>query len=816
MTTHIKGRKESKLITYENKVLENIWKENLFEKNIVKHEKNIEIKIKSLLEEARQYVCIVCDEELPKYILEHINELYNRGVRIYLLTNRLYSTYKHTIVGKVLLRIDETATGTLILIDANENSNFSTGLSISNFSFSVQETHIIPLSGATLKESYHHFIYKFWNDSKLEVRSNKEYENPVIIQNTPFDIFPLLEPQYFIYNDYRERYVDQEIERIISQSKQQLIIGIRNTNFSKRITDLIIEKSNNLNELIIYTDLNDNNLMLINKLNFDNTKVYSTTNFNRTFLLIDGKEGIVLNNDLKGDCFGMKLNALDSVEYLNQINNLSILRQWQYEKSIVLKNIQSEKIILNDTNSGENPIKIKALGEQNLQTKVIENLRELKEGLYKPSFEEPDELVRQVRYHWELTPRQRSADAKKSPLYTQWTDCIQSLTKNSETLLLYIKEAESNLNKVSNIMSRFFKNPLNRTEKLKKEIQSIQMELQKPISLERVKEYNHRLVELQNKVILESLDIKENIEYANALSNWEQQKKKVQEEINTLSEMVHNATSEKQQIEKLLNNNGVEEQQQLEKLEGDLVILKEEKQTFEEIYSDAIKQKEFNEAYVRICALLDNNLKKIGQMKKNKIDTFFKTAVKLVQSEISSIYGKDEYINDLLATTKMKDKKELLIFIKKQFATDEFFKTTKMGDESEDVFEEYNLVEKEISTITEKVYALNKHIKEKNKDIFAEKSRLDKKIGNYNKEQEQLTVRLEKIKEQPEQIKGKFSANDSSLKLIKVKIPLDRLPEAGTLYEIKNERQIAITFWEELDKAEEEAEYFGAKVVVER
>src|SRR5690606_20906866 len=117
------------------------------------------------------------------------------------------------------------------------------------------------------------------------------------------------------------------------------------------------------------------------KLNFDNTKVYSTKNFNRTFLLIDGKAGIVLNNDLKGDCFGMKLNALDSVEYLNQINNLSILRQWQYEKSIELKNIQSEKIILNDNTLEKNPIKIKALGEQNLQTRMVENLRDLKEGV---------------------------------------------------------------------------------------------------------------------------------------------------------------------------------------------------------------------------------------------------------------------------------------------------------------------------------------------------------------------------------------------------------------------------------------------------
>lgn len=806
-----------------DKSIENFWVNNGISADNISVIKNNETELNSLLNLASKFVCIATNDKLPQSTQETISELYRRGIRVYLLTNTTPEEYKRSIAGKCIIRFADNVQGNYILIDPSEHQFHWRGGFLPRLSLEGAFTRLQPLTGPQLKEAFQYFIEKFWMDSMFEIRTYDEFNNPKEIESAPNYVFPLFNPKYFLYSDFEDDYSFGKIEQIISKVNKKLTIGCSSLDNLEKWIGLIIDKINTLEELTIYT-----NLKLIDTTNFNfldakNTRIYSSLEFDESFILIDDSEGVVLNNRYEHENIGLYIEGHEVTEYQNWLNANKVFQSWSFQIFGNIGELGGKGIIFDSMRNADRP-ELNQVTVSESETIILgsfeaETLRQMNDDLYKPEFPEGGSLSSESVYTWELVPKIRGTKAKKDPLYNEWDEALNTVKNELEDLKKSIKTTETKiLGKPVGILDMWKKN-LTKFKRIgdgtsidRMLAQLSQKDIFTPEKFGELAEQSEDLIEkYQADIQLVESNIKKE-EY-----NEDYQEKLIQ--LRTCKEesasIMHTAKQAFDDGTKKSNTNTSELDDNILEIE----LLEEEAKQSEKIllmeYPEIVKLWEGQQNKRKITGYLSKKIDEISKLKKKKIETFYQDTLTQTEKLIEEYFADTEYINELMGGTKIKDRKQLLEFLKTDFSDTQKFHIREPKEHEKKIIEKIYEVRKNIEDLNEERVSLEKEKNELLTKATVELTRLKKEYERsaeaYLKAEENINSLINSKKDS-----DSFITNDTLRNhKLNINIPVESLPRVGTLYIDGKKRQLAIQNWEELDLGEEESRRLSAELVTE-
>ncbi|MCR1823984.1 hypothetical protein, partial [Terrisporobacter muris] len=242
-----------KKYTYnDNNIIEHFWEEQEYS-SITRFGLNLGIKLDALIERieilAKSTLCIQSDKELNSKILNLINELYKRGVNIYLITNQIYPSYKHTIVGKALIRYSNNISGDLIIVDPY---NIFSEMYVSDDLNMNDEKLFYKLQDTHKKELYDLFCWRFWKNTDYEVYDIESLESKNEVGEVPFDLFPNTDKKYVLHNEHIIDNIKESIIESIDNSRYEITIIAKSINLDSEILNRIVEKKHSCKINILF------------------------------------------------------------------------------------------------------------------------------------------------------------------------------------------------------------------------------------------------------------------------------------------------------------------------------------------------------------------------------------------------------------------------------------------------------------------------------------------------------------------------------------------------------------------------------------
>ena len=198
--------------------------------------------------------------------------------------------------------------------------------------------------------------------------------------------------------------------------------------------------------------------------------------------------------------------------------------------------------------------------------------------------------------------------------------------------------------------------------------------------------------------------------------------------------------------------------------------------------------KKWEQEKKNIISLVDELIKKIETLKDKerfKADRAFLANLKNIS------FGKDKSLSENIQRVN-EIYKNISSSANKQIVTEISQKINNLKRE----------VETNIKFLTEKRETLRNHTEPK------EKERLNQKITQLDKDINNLKSKIEEKEREIEKINS--SNKEEKLFIEEIKLPL--LPSVGKLYNAKDINYLAISFWEEYDAANIEAQRFNAKL----
>ena len=801
-----------KKYTYnDNNIIEDFWEVQEYSSTI-RPGFTLGIKLDALVQRietlAKSTLCIQSDKELNPKILNLINELYKKGINIYLITNQIYPSYKHTIVGKVLIRYSNNISGDLIIVDPY---NIYSEVYVSDNLNMNEEKAFYRLCDTNKKELYELFCWRFWKNTDYEVYDIDSLDSNIEVGEVPFDLFPNTDTKYVLHNEHIINNINDSIIKYIDNSKYEITVMAKSINLDSEILNKLIDKKYSCKINIIFKyDLCFEKI--VRNLDLDGINLYVTKdNMFMDAIICDNLECIISSSNI----YNKKINShAIIIKNKEDVENICIYRDnlinnentYLYRKSKQLKDIQSKYIL--DRLDSENNIERSIEKEIDEGVEIVDKLRNLKDGIISKKLTNKYPYANKIIHNINLIPKYRNKNISFDKIYEDWENEYTNLLNYLSNIYVNLRKFESDNKLFKQFITRIFSKQKEYNVDINEILENIS-KLQFNIN-NRV--YNNREYESYKIMIKDIYD-----EYIKLSNNIE--KVKV---INKQEEEWNHKKEEKQANIYNLNK-------KIEKIDND--ILEIQGRFNEELYNSVnIKIERFNKEIENISKQTNpialnedtfrNRAKKMSdrinilkpKFKKNKdIDPIVK--------EISNILDEMHYSNyfDNNIKNHLSINSGNIVNIKKELK--------RLIDEEVIGYINNSISDKDkenLSLIREIKANINVMMAEY-KDINKEKEKINKEITKLNTEKNNILKLLIKEDEELKELGDNFKPNLEGVKLKKISTEmykfkeLEELPKVGKLYSDKkgNNRELAIYNWEDLDIGEAEAIRLNANLVCE-
>lgn len=845
-----------KEISYECLVLENFWEQQNEEMMDEQKPEAAYRNIIDSLEFARQNVCIIADSELPDKMLIHISCLYAKGVRVYLISNDIYDSYKDTIVGKCLIRYSNRVKGTMVLIDPISSEDASAYIGNERLLKNEDKWALcIRLVKDQVKEAYHYFCWNFWRMTDYEVVTCNDIENHKKVGEAPFDLLPLLEPEIVFYNDINRGILTKKLISVIEEAKESIVISAELIDTDTDVFKSLKKKIDNDINCTIIAKLDVRNKGFFNEIsNYDNVTLYGFSVNLAQYLFSDNIHGIAFTASLTKSnlengkenslCFGVKLD--DRLDDLKNIfkQSTSTKEVWKYQKKKALSQITGKRIIREITEeiSTSNAELIHEYQEINIGKITANSLRELYNKIFTGKCSH-EGLVKKVKYKYTLEPKLRSSDFKISELYEKWknekqrlVDYVSDLKSTAENIT---KEKSSLFQQFSDTLKRFMQGKMVKIEWIVNNINNLDTIKSESFN----KELYLNLSKVANEIYGLIFKHKEEIDLAIDRDikeqEWLKEKTKLENEVSQLTKETENlkvalakSLEDTKKEKERMSSKLIELEKTCTKIDNEINALCSENKCLEEIFA---KQKRFD----KLLELIDVTIKEVAQTKKNKNQAKkVEKAKLLIKKEVCDIMNNEQYYDtkmldmektygkkneDILKNMKQYIEKNLLEDMMQTLYENEkepLEKLESKKNESKDSKNKLELLKKDKNTLESKsekdLESIQKKIDSKEAELSIKQEAL-KKMGNefkYESNSKCGDKELEAVMKKGKKDIQKISNN--KFKAFTADIPSEDLPQVGTLYQQGKKRELAITYWQELEIGESEASRLKAELVCER
>lgn len=807
----IKPIKNKITIDNRKKVIKNFWvnqeENNLIDSNPFMYHSKL---IKTIRVITRKCIYIQTNKELDYEFIEALNSLWSRGINIYLLTNKLYSSYKNTIAGKVLIRYSSDIVGDLILIDSN--TNISRGL-ISDSSDFHDEKKYLSLNSKQIEECFEMFIYKFWKKTDFECINEETFNSPIETQEAPFDIIPKLNTESIISDDYLSENIITKLGQYISNVKKNITLITNNVDITDILFTQIADKNENVRVEII-TNIKKG-LQEIAPLFYpiEDYDIYGVDDQLYPMIILDNSIAIVFTNEIKDDSL---LNSFciinDERVLLDKIigykNGLIFNEKtYRYKDEAILNEINEKSIITDINNINLSTCIISEVDEIKGEPEICDSLIDLYNNESKRKFVCDNKYAKVINYSYYLMPKYRDEKLNRDKLYDNWKMSYLNIKEYSEELLNEVEIiAKENSNLFDNIRLIFSNNKVDSKETIRGLNYIIEETSNNNYSIEELNKFDNILKNAYSDYIKLNANVLEMNDYKEQLEKWENSKKEIQYKIDEVNNKLSSKEKEIREVENSLVNDIIV------KLEENIINKNIE---IDETMNNIINESDVLKFYFEKNSILESfneTMKKSKLKKKKDIDNII---VKF-KEVVNSIFNDSNYFDNNYKAKFTNSQKSAFITMQ--------IKNIISIDLNE--FINKNLTETDkialdiLNNLKDELNSLNEQLKEEKKK--QDSNGLNKKVLNLNKdvndlktEKNKLIIQLEKLGENFEYKTSKKNANVLNVKKFDIKIINEELPKVGVLYSNKNIRQLAIKYWEELELGIEEAERLNAELVCE-
>lgn len=854
--TKIVASEFEETISYENVVVRDFWEQQNEEKM---GEQRPEVAYRSILDSlelARQTVCIITDSEIPIDLLKSIQYLCDKGVRVYLISNDLYNTYSDTIVGKCLIRYSRKVVGTMVLIDPVSPGDPVAYVGSDRLLTDEDRWGLcVKLNKEQINEAYYYFCWNFWRMTDYEVAVREDINKQKKVEEAPFDLFPLLKPEIIFYNDTSRDILTKKIISIIEGSKKSIVISAELIEVNTEVFKCLIKKiEQNINCTII-AKLDVRNKGFFNEIsNYDNVSLFSFRVNLEQFLVSDNVDGIVFTSSLTKSnlengsdntlCFGISLDSSLIKDLSNTFKqSTSNKGRWKYQKEKSLSDIKGKRIIREraDGISIRNAELVQDYQEVSVGSFIVESLRDLKEGKFSGEFT-TEGLVKKVKYKYTLQPKLRNSNFKKSELYDQWSrerQRIISYINSLRTIAEGIEQKKSSLRQqLSDALKRVFvakdvviKPIIKQINELDEKIKTGSFDKEECINLsEQVNEIYKNISRHEEEITVAIDKDRKEQEWLKQKENLENEISQLNEEIQEFYEEVEKLSEEKEEKKKSMHLKRSELQKTYNDIETEVYVFLDENKCLEE----AIEKQESLDKLLRS---IDVKIKEVKSASKKQVKNRFEGAKALVRKEVCAIMNDEGYYdNKMIHMVKQDGPMEAVLNEMKQYVKEILYKDIlqALSESDRGLLEELeskktylensgnelNMLENDINTLTQKSESDSKFVKGKIDKKEMELSRKQdslEKMGSEFKYENNSTYGDEELKSiMKKGNKNNQQTNNNKLNVFSVNMPSENLPQAGILYQQGSDRQLAITYWSELEIGEKEALRLNAELVCER
>ncbi|MCR1825037.1 coiled-coil domain-containing protein, partial [Terrisporobacter muris] len=468
--------------------------------------------------------------------------------------------------------------------------------------------------------------------------------------------------------------------------------------------------------------------------------------------------------------------------------------------------IQSKYIL--DRLDTENKIERILVKEVDEGSEIVDSLRDLKDGILNKKFTNKDPYVNKIIHNINLFPKYRNENISFDKIYSDWENEYTDLLK-------YLSHLDMDLRKNQlddNLFKKFIKGIFSRSQKYEIDTNEILVKIVKLKCDIDNRIYNNREYESYKETIKdiynEYIKISNNLEKVKVISKleeeWNNKKAKKVENMYDLNKKIENIDNDILEIqgrfdEELYNSVNIKIKRLNEEIES----------ISKEINPIALNQDIFRNKAKKISDRI--NILKPKFKKERDIDPIVKGISNILDDMHQRNYFEENIKDNLLINSGniVNIKKELKRLVDEEVIG---YINNAITDEDKEKLELIIEIKANINSMKQEYNGINK-----------EKEKINKKLAKLNSEKNNILKELIKEEEELKGLGDKFEPNLERVKLKKISEEmykfkeLEELPKVGKLYSDKkgNNRELAISNWEDLDIGEEEAIRLNANLVCE-
>ncbi|PEQ91721.1 hypothetical protein CN481_15645 [Bacillus sp. AFS006103] len=830
--------------------IENLWQVHSGEEENIQKVNSV-YSLNQKLISAHHMVCIISNEELHFELQRTIQQITERGVRVYLLSDKNYDIYKSTIIEKCLIRLNHQFIGNMVLIDPISMEGRKGFISTSNL-FSNQDFQpLLELSQKQLDEAYEYFIWNFWKEAELEIKTQEDTVNPREVLEPPFDLFPLVRPKFLKYNKQSTTLLTDQILDQLNDASGSICIAFDNITSIPGIQQLLLMKAEQGIDITIITRPEKRQFMFLRSIVQQGGNVFAFNALISPFILVDQKDGLFLtDSSLEKQTFGFVMDFSEVYQLNNLVEMYKKMPKMQLFPSITIGDIHSEKVLLEQEalhyQQSEYSI-VQDYSEVNLGTFTAASLRDLLEDKVKPDFAHSG-IIKNVSYVWEAAPKVRDKKAVKDPLYMEWHKEIERYKEylnKIKQVANYSEERKKTLSekaeKSFQMLKRFF---LGKSMLSKEIIRNVdeQLALLSTKNIYQIDECEHLVIKANDwsrQIEISKEEVDNEIEKSEQEVEWLTRKENINAVIQEFSEKIKEFDHAIQSIQNESETARVERNNELEEVNNQITEVRLHIDQLTDGHHDLIESIQTKETFAKIFKHIDKGLLEIKAKKKHKeIKKVYDKIVREITTIMEEV-GKQDLLNTIMGKLEVKEEGKALSFIKKEFAKHPFFTSiNENAPDNTEILEEFNTFNRELFHLEEKKREVEKRLSILDSSFIEKENKLNRQkddlLNQINRKQEELnklgtifTFKPADKNKGDDSLKAMFKKNNGSgkgssitkdtLEAYQGRWPKQVLPAVGTLYTVDNQvKQLAIAFWKELESAEKESFRLGAELVVER
>lgn len=792
---------------FDDRVMRNIWTYNLQPANDY-----IKLSLEEIIKNTIETFLIITDVEIPNEVLDELMKLYSKNIRLYIISNKAYKNMS-LLSGKAHIRISPKIKGKYYLIDHN-NSNKGLYLGTKENLTHVSENATI------LKAFYRYFTYMFWNKCQTMIIGDDYRE--IDKSNIPIDIIPSTSFQEFYYSTEEIISARNDFSKIISSAKSSLTI------YSNSYTKLnnLVYLGNILSEevkIVIVSSKLDYDSNVIEYIKKRNIELVMVDDLPYEYLVIDKTRTLIapleFNEILNENSFISFISALDSS--IEKYTVKDSIFSGIYIDDIELGNIKSDSLIINDQKIDilccqEQEYTINDVRLENLICNEFDKNEIIQKGYAS------ENVIKNINYSIELKPEALGLNAKPDKLYENWTKFGEVYYKSLEYLKSELEKNEiSRSDNIKDIifdkLKQVFASKGVNYNKTKKKIEKqIKYYEAGRFTKEDMNKYFDELLILRAEINGDREDLANVIEENKQRIEYDKKEKASSDRINNRENELRIVLTQLSSY-KNENLNMQNVKNTINDYKNNLPIIKEQINDFKNKDDEEFDDfKNLDRINKEIKSILFND--KISNSNRNKLD-------QLVQ-RLSDLYGKYDFL--IYDLNKDSVNYSGLVEYNEKVLDEGFYTKTQNSliKNFVDLTSQEAIIDDYIKNNLGLVKDYNKKLNNFESTIKQKQIEIEKMRELHSKQFERFTfdkITLDRIDDSLQGIvskksnkKKKNNGGQSEAPFITEKdIPEENLPKVGKLYVFKNERCLAISDWDEYDKALIECSRLKARIIAE-